>query len=335
MAINLMSIEPHKVSRDLSGYITYLYGPGKVGKTTFGSQMPNALILAFEKGYNALPNTFAQDVTSWADMTIILRQLKQKDVKEKFQSIIVDTIDIAAAACEKYIIDQNDVDTLNQIPYGQGWIQVKRELETTFRTITQLGYAVLFISHDKEKTFKRQDGTEYNQMVPTLSNSYNEIIKNMVDIYGYAHLIIKNGEPTRVLTLRSFDNSIDCGSRFRYMKPEIPFSYEALVEALNNAIEEEGKRVGKEFITTERNIAVNTDKKDFDSLMVECRALIDSIPIERREFYRPRLEEITNQYLGRGKKISQISRNQVEQLSLIVFDIRELLKENKDINQGS
>lgn len=27
MAIDLMKIQPHKVSRDLSGYITYLYGP--------------------------------------------------------------------------------------------------------------------------------------------------------------------------------------------------------------------------------------------------------------------------------------------------------------------
>ena len=29
---------------------------GKIGKTTFGSQMPGALLLAFEKGYNAIPN---------------------------------------------------------------------------------------------------------------------------------------------------------------------------------------------------------------------------------------------------------------------------------------
>lgn len=49
MAIDLMKIQPHKVSRDLSGYITYLYGPGKIGKTTFGSQMPGALLLASTK----------------------------------------------------------------------------------------------------------------------------------------------------------------------------------------------------------------------------------------------------------------------------------------------
>ena len=119
MAIDLMKIQPHKVSRDLSGYITYLYGPGKIGKTTFGSQMPGALLLAFEKGYNAIPNIYPQDVSTWSEMKQILRQLKRPEVKEQFQSIIVDTIDIAAAACEKYIIDQNNVDTLNQIPYGQ------------------------------------------------------------------------------------------------------------------------------------------------------------------------------------------------------------------------
>ena len=29
MAINLLDIQPHKVSKDLSGYITYIYGAGK------------------------------------------------------------------------------------------------------------------------------------------------------------------------------------------------------------------------------------------------------------------------------------------------------------------
>ena len=55
----------------------------------------------------------------------------------------------------------------------------KKEFEDSFRTITQLGYALFFISHAKDKTFKREDGTEYNQVVPTLGNSYNEIIKDM------------------------------------------------------------------------------------------------------------------------------------------------------------
>lgn len=54
-SINLLAIQPHKVSRDLSGYITYVYGAGKTGKTTLASQMDRSLLIAWEKGYNAIP----------------------------------------------------------------------------------------------------------------------------------------------------------------------------------------------------------------------------------------------------------------------------------------
>ena len=75
MAINLLAIQPHKVSRDLSGYMTYIYGPGGAGKTTFGVATPKPLLLAFERGYNALSGVMAQDVTSWAEVKQILREL--------------------------------------------------------------------------------------------------------------------------------------------------------------------------------------------------------------------------------------------------------------------
>jgi hypothetical protein len=68
MAINLLALQPHKVSRDLSGYITYIYGAPKSGKTTLATQMEGSLLLAFEPGYHALPGVIAQDVTSWGEM---------------------------------------------------------------------------------------------------------------------------------------------------------------------------------------------------------------------------------------------------------------------------
>ena len=67
MAINLLNIQPHKVSRDLSGYITFIYGAPKVGKTTFATQMPDHLLIAAESGYRALPGVIAQDVNSWGE----------------------------------------------------------------------------------------------------------------------------------------------------------------------------------------------------------------------------------------------------------------------------
>lgn len=64
----------------------------KTGKTTLGSQMPSPLVLAFERGYNAIANIFAQDVTSWSEMKQIVNQLKKKEVKERFKTVVIDTV---------------------------------------------------------------------------------------------------------------------------------------------------------------------------------------------------------------------------------------------------
>ena len=72
MAIDLLGLKPHKVSRDLSGYVTYIFGAGGTGKTTLASQLDRALLLACEKGYNAIPGIMAQDITSWAENTFLI-----------------------------------------------------------------------------------------------------------------------------------------------------------------------------------------------------------------------------------------------------------------------
>ena len=269
----------------------------------------------------------AQDAKSWADMKMILRELKKQEVQDTFKCIVIDTIDIAAAACEKYVCAQEGVDSLGAIPWGQGWTKVKKELEETFRTITQLGYALFFISHAKDKVFKREDGTEYNQIVPTLSNSYNEIIKDMADIYSYAHQVRNdNGEVTVKLTLRSMDGSADTGCRFKYITPEIDFTYQALVDALNAAIDKEAEMTNNKFVTDTKNQNVDDfTEYNFDDLMVEFGKLIQTIPSSRMEYYAPRITEITDKYLGKGKKVTNATRDQAEQIFLIVEDLKELL----------
>lgn len=92
MGIDLLSLQPHKVSRDLSGYITFIYGAAKVGKTTLAAQAEKALLLAAEKGYNAIPGIIAQDITTWGQMREVLRELKKPEVQNTFKTVIVDTV---------------------------------------------------------------------------------------------------------------------------------------------------------------------------------------------------------------------------------------------------
>lgn len=325
--INLLALEPHKVSRDLSGYITYIYGAAKTGKTTLATRAGGSLLLAFERGYNALPGVIAQDITSWTDMRAVLRELKKPEVREKFKSVIVDTVDIAGSFCEKYICTQNDVDKIGDIPYGGGWNLMKKEFEDVFRTITQLGFAVFFISHDKDKVFKTEEGFEYNQVVPSCPTSFNNIAKDMSDIYAYAKKYQENGVAKVKLILRSKDNSVDTGCRFKYIAPEIPMSYEALVDALNKAIDEEAKEYDNAFVTDERNVDVVKKELNYDELIKEFNSITAELMNKDAETFGPRIVYIVEKYLGKGKKVAESSIAQVELIDLIVSEIKDdLLK---------
>jgi hypothetical protein len=326
MAINLLSIQPHKVSRDLSGYITFLYGPPKCGKTTFGSRMPGHLLLAFEQGYNALPGVMAQPVTTWGELKQIVRELKKPEVKAVYQSIIIDTADIAADACQKYICNQLGIENIGDGGWtNNGWAKYKKEFEETFRTLTQLGYAVVFLSHVKEKTIKSEGGAEYTQIGSSMQSSALAVIENMSDIIGYAHTKVdSDGVGKVVLTLRSADGSVRCGGRFKYIAPEIDFSYDALTNALNQAIDKEAAETNNQFVTDERQTAPVIKEYDYDALMEEFQTMVGKLMEGASGTANgPKITQIIEKYLGKGKKISETTRDQAEFIYLIVTEIKE------------
>ena len=325
MAINLLELTPHSVSRDLSGYITFLYGPAKCGKTTFGSKMPGHLLLAFERGYNALPGVMAQDITTWGEMKQVVRELKKPEVKERFKSIIVDTADIAADCCQKYICNQLGIENIGDGGWTvNGWAKYKKEFEDTFRTLTQLGYAVVFISHDKEKTIKPQNAAEYQQIGSSMQSSALSIIENMSDIIGYAHPKMTEQGAQMVLTLRSPDNSIRCGCRFKYIQSEIPFTYEALTQALNAAIDKEAAETNNQFVTDERQAAPIIQTYDYDVLMNEFQTLVGKLMEKNSATNGAKLTHIIDRYLGKGKKVSDATIEQAEFIHLINEEIKEV-----------
>lgn len=324
MAINLLNLTPHKVSRDLSGYITFLYGPPKCGKTTFGSHMPGHLLLAFERGYNALPGVMAQDVTTWGEMKQIVRELKKPEVKAVFKSIIIDTADLAADACQKYICNQLGIENIGDGGWStNGWAKYKKEFEDVFRTLTQLGYAVVFLSHVKEKTIKSESGAEYQQIGSSMQSSALAIIENMSDIIGYAHPKT-TAEGTRVvLTMRSGDNSVRCGCRFKYIDSEIPFTYEALTDALNRAIDREANETNNQYVTSERQSAPILKEYNHEELMATFQNVVGSLMASNPTANGPKITRIVDKYLGKGKKVSDTTPDQAEFIHLILEEIRE------------
>ena len=341
--IDIFSIQPHQVSRDLRGYSVFFYGGWKTGKTTIASKFPNALLLAFEKGYNALAGVRPQPINSWAEFKKVLRQLKDARAKEMFETIIVDTADIAYDYCTKYICDNAQrsdggygVDSISDIPFGKGYGMVEKEFDTALRSIVQMDYGLVIISHETDKTFTDEAGNQYNKIVPTLDKRANNICARMCDIVGYSRAVTdKDGNLSTKLFMRGTPR-YEAGSRFKYTPDFIDFSYENLVNAIATAIDKQAEEDGAQYFTDTRKNAYEDTTKDlnFDELMKGCNDLIKEMIGNNsdevfKEFYQPRIVQITDRYLGRGQKMSQCSREQVEALSLIYDDLLLLSKETE------
>lgn len=337
MAIDIFSVEPHKVSRSLEGYTVMFYGEPKTGKTSTAAKFPKALLLAFEAGYLTIGGVKAIPINKWSEFKQVLKQLKDPKAHDVYSNIIVDTADIAYDLCEKYICNQAGVSTISEIPYGGGWSQTSKEFDECLRSIPQMGYGLVMISHSQDKTFTDENGNEYNQIVPTLGNRPRLIVDRMSDIIGYAHPVEEeDGRTHTVLYMRGTPRFV-AGSRFKYTPNSIDFNYDNLVKAIGDAIDKQAEEDNGAYITDERTTAHEVAATpDFDSMRAEFKELTSKIQhsVDKAEFkekWAPKIIEITDKYLGTGKKVNDCTPKQSEQLVLILDDLKELLANGVDV----
>ena len=244
---------------------------------------------------------------------------------------IIDTADIAWDYAEKYTCANNNVESIGDIPFGKGYSILAKEFDESLRTIVQLGYGLVLISHSTDKTFTDQEGKEYNQIVPTLSKRPENIVSRLCDIIGYARPVqLDNGDLSTKLFLRGTPRFV-AGSRFKYTPDFIDFTYDNLVKAIGDAIDKQMEEDGAQHFTDKReNIYLEKEELDYDALVNKFNKAIEALQEnytdeEFSSYWAPRIVQITDKYLGIGKKVVECTRNQVEALDLVVSDLTTLI----------
>lgn len=273
--VSIMDIQPTRLCKDLRGRFVEIFGREKSGKTSTAVMWPKPLLCAFEKGYNALVNVYAADIDNWSTFKDICRQLKKDEAKQKYQTVIIDTVGIAYSMCEDYVKSQHGVTEIGEIPWGRGFKMLREEFEKTFRELSKQGYAIVFIAHSKSKLTDvvDKDGNRLEQISPNLPSSCAEAVNGMVDVIAYLGVEYdENRNSSRWLYLRETP-TIFAGSRYRAIVPKIPLSYEGLVKAVADAMEEEAKITGTTFITEEElEDSLKPEKeKTFQEVMTEAK----------------------------------------------------------------
>jgi adenylate kinase family enzyme len=325
MAIDLLNIEPTVVSRDLKGKLVLFYGDPKSGKTTTATKFPKSLLLAFEKGYNALNNVMAQPINKWSEFKQVLKQLKDPNVQSRFETIIVDTVDIAWDLCEKYVLQREGVDKIGDIPFGAGYGMVEKEFDESLRAIPLLDFGLVMISHAEDKEFKDENGQSYQKIVPTIPKRPRKVVTRMVDIIAYSRTVEdEEGNNTVNLYMRG-TTRFEAGSRWKHTPSVIPFEYKALTDAIAEAIEKQAEEDG--IKATNKHINVYQEEKvSFDDLMADVSSVINKL-VELDEDNNPsKISKVIEKHLGKGRKLAEVDEEQSQMVVLILDDLRDLLK---------
>ena len=176
--------------------------------------------------------------------------------------------------------------------------------------------------------------------MPTLDKRANNVLARMCDIIGYTRSVSTGDGSEKVVMFMRGTSRYEAGSRFKYTPDYIDLSYDNLVKAIGDALDKQMTEDGADLFTKEReNVHLDTTSNlDFDELMKEFSTIIANIPgssdvkveteegIKFRDYWQPRITQTIEKYLGRGKKVKDCTRDQVEALDLIVTELKDIVK---------
>lgn len=209
---SLLPTEKAPPRKGIDGKKMLLYGPPKVGKSTFAAQLTEApLFLATDPGQDAL-EVFRVPITSWADFLAVGKELKDRRPDIGFDLIVVDTIDTLARLCRDHVM-QGLVEAAgmrkdrfvhpSDFEYGKGWDAVAEEFRLRIAGLCALGVGVLFISHVKQSVQKTRTGVEIDVVAPDVGQKgMRQWLLGFVDFVLFAHVIATKDGDEHVLQLK-------------------------------------------------------------------------------------------------------------------------------------
>lgn len=259
MMINLLDLQPNKVSVDLTQYSMVWMGDTGVGKTTtlmnfLKSLYPDKqpLFLEFEDRFQNIPGIMAVKIDTMADLKSVIGQLRNPEFKKRFSCIVIDTLDKFEESCERYVLENRDAEILKDVgAFGEGSLRFKSALRN-ISVIQSLGYTVHFIAqstHSKDFDTKKESDTL------KLNKNTFSYCREAAYLVGYMF----REKDDRYITFKKTDKYPDLKDTFGL--PD-KINVKDLKKAWTKAVED----LGGDFTTKEKTIDKTVPVEDFEAI---------------------------------------------------------------------
>lgn len=324
VVVDIFNPQKTVIAKGLEGKSFLVYGSNSLGKTAQCVRMSKPFVIATESGLNATVGVAYNRVNTWADFKKLVKQFTSKatvdKARELYDTIIIDELYASALLCQDYIqtVIGGGALTLGDTVEG-GKVNLYQAYEKEFfkmvNTLLSCNYTVVFIGHEQEK-----DG----KMYPKGDKRSVDPVKDFVD---YVIYLKSNGvdDEGRVIPSSAYlaeTNEFFARSRFDTTPTYLPvWSAEALEEAVNIGIEGKEKESGVKAVSYEEQKAQNTSVSyDYDEVMDKLQEVGQKFAGAGK---MDELTEIVEETLGRGKKVSECTKKQLDAMVIILDNLQD------------
>ena len=323
MAFDIFNPCVSKVADSLKGKVVLIYGANNTGKTTVGTQLEKPLVLALEKGLNAINGQAYIPINNWLDFTRVIRDLTKPSTlakaKEMYQTIVVDQLENVGEYAKKFICDEYNVRDVSEGKGGFGyWGQLNSIIIEAINQLTSVGYTVYFIDHEK------QISKDSPKVMPSGESRVVKAVVNLCDIVGH---VVSNGVDKDFNVINSScvfaDTDLEFGrTKFSpYMETRLEnFTAENFEKCVKDGIDAKAKaenfKTVKEEVIREQN---KTEMKSYEELMTELGSLGNQM---QTDGYADDLKYIVSHRLGEGNLASDLKKGQEQMIATIIDDIK-------------
>lgn len=325
MSFDIFNPQVSAVAKGLEGKVITLVGSNSLGKTKQATRMKKPFYLGFEKGIRAIAGIPFLPINKWSDFKKINKQLTDPKTldkaKELYQTIIFDEVYTSALYCQDYLCKKHGVETIGEGNNGYGlWKEYETEYWAEIDKLLGTGYTLVFISHvDETKEGKHIPKGDKRSIKPIIDNS---------DVVAYLQ---SNGvdEEGKVIKSSAWFAETDkwfARSRFDYIDTYLEeFTAENLEKVLAEAIEKQEKAEGVKAVSfTEQKERFTSEELSYEELMEEIKVIGAQLNAADK---LEELQEVVEKHLGVGKKVTECKKSQVQVMSIILDDLKDLLVE--------
>ena len=215
------SVEPMQITRgrNTQAMRMLVYGPAKVGKSTFAATFPNPLFVDLDHGTDDL-DVARVNPSSYEELRDFLGR-----VPDGFDTLVIDTIDILERHIYAFVCLQNGWKNIESPGYGKGqiaaltvWDELINNETGLLSKLRKRGIQIVLLAQTMPKEHTNPSGSNYTMHDFTINQKSARLIMQWTDVIGFLdreYMVSKEDKITtsgkRVLRLNA--DGVFCGVR--------------------------------------------------------------------------------------------------------------------------